>query len=445
MRIKHLMLLFFFGLILPYTCLANLNSPIQSGPMVGYSDMREVALWIQTKKPARVYFEYWDEKNPDLRYATRKAVTEQFFGNSCELIADHVMPGNKYQYAVYVNDEKVEFNYPLEFQTQKLWKYRTEPPTFSFAVGSCAYINDTLGDRPGKPYGGEYQIFESIHKKRPDAMIWLGDNTYYREPDWNSRTGMIYRYTHTRSLPELQPLLGSTHHYAIWDDHDFGPNDSDRSFWNKYMALDVFKLFWSNPSYGVNGEPGVTSQFTWGDVDVFLLDNRFFRSPNNRKTGNRTIMGKAQLEWLIDALSYSKASFKIVAIGGQVLNPVAKFETYATFPEERQYLIDEITKNDISGVIFISGDRHHAELTKLERQNTYPLYDITTSPLTSGPHIGAADEPNKLREKGTLVMERNFAILTFTGKSANRQLIIHIFNADGKSLWKRTIKANDLK
>ena len=69
--------------------------------------------------------------------------------------------------------------------------------------------------------------------------------------------------------------------------------------------------------------------FTWNDVDVFLLDNRHFRSPNERKSGERTILGKIQLEWLKDALASSTAPFKIVAMGGQLLSDARKYEMYS--------------------------------------------------------------------------------------------------------------------
>ena len=48
----------------------------------------------------------------------------------------------------------------------------------------------------------------------------------------------------------MQPLLARTHNYAIWDDHDFGPNDSDRSSAIKAITLEAFKDSWPNPSYG---------------------------------------------------------------------------------------------------------------------------------------------------------------------------------------------------
>ena len=159
------------------------------------------------------------------------------------MIADQVIPGKKYKYEVYINNYKIERNYAMEFQTQELWKWRTDPPDVKFIIGSCSYINEPEFDRPGKPYGSNFEIFNSINKKNPDFMLWLGDNTYLREPDWNSRTGFIKRYSHTRAFPELQPLLASTHHYATWDDHDYGPNNSDGSFWLKETASEIFKLF----------------------------------------------------------------------------------------------------------------------------------------------------------------------------------------------------------
>lgn len=67
----------------------------------------------------------------------------------------------------------------------------------------------------------------------------------------------------------MQEMLSSMHHYAIWDDHDYGNNDSDRGWRNKQDALDVFKMFWGNPGYGIDGKPGVTTSFNYSDVEFF--------------------------------------------------------------------------------------------------------------------------------------------------------------------------------
>ena len=418
---------------------------INSGPMVGYSTMQEVLLWVQTEETANVHFEYYEINNPKVKFSTDKIETEKKNGYVAKLIADQVIPGKKYKYEVYVNNYKIERNYAMEFQTQELWKWRTDPPDVKFIVGSCSYINEPKFDRPGKPYGSNFEIFNSINKKKPDFMLWLGDNTYLREPDWNSRTGFIKRYSHTRAFPELQPLLASTHHYATWDDHDYGPNNSDGSFWLKETASEIFKLFWGNPNYDVTGKGGITGFFQWSDLDFFLLDNRYHRTANNNLTGNRQMLGKDQIDWLINALSFSQASFKFVAVGGQVISNGAVYENYATYPDERKYLLDKIREAKIEGVIFLDGDRHHTILSKMqETKNVYPLYDLTCSSLTAG--VNNDNEPyNSFKLEETFVNVNNFGMLNVTGPTNDRELTIQIFDKDGKELWIKSIKANDLK
>ncbi len=417
------------------------KSLLQSGPMVGYSQMLEVLIWVQTKESAKVQIAYWEQGNPAQKQLTDPVKTEKSSAFIAKLIADKVQPGKKYDYQLLINDKPVAFDYPCTFQTQTLWKWRADAPDFTVAVGSCAYVNDPPYDRPGTPYGGEYQIFTAIHQKRPDVMLWLGDNVYLREADWYSRTGILYRYTHTRSLPEMQPLLASTHHYAIWDDHDFGPNDSDYSFPMKETTLEAFRLFWGNPTYGINGAPGTTSHFQWNDIDFFLMDNRYHRAPDLRQTGERTLLGKEQIEWLIGGLVNSTAPFKMIAVGGQVLSTAPVAENYIHFyPEERAYLLRRIEEENIKNVIFLTGDRHHTELDQYFNARGNVVYDLTVSPLTSG-FARNVETNNQHRVEGTLVQQRNFGLLEFSGKTGERKLAIRIFDVNGNELWNRQINS----
>ncbi len=419
---------------------------LQSGPMVGYTEMHEAMLWVQSSAAAKVYFEYYDSLAPSHRYRTNVVQTEASEAFTAHCVADSVQQGHRYFYDVFINDTKVSRPYPTTFRTPPLWQFRTDPPQFRICFGSCAYINETDDDRPGTPYGGDYQIFTAMAAAHPDITLWLGDNVYLREPDWNSRSGILHRYTHTRSLPEMQPLLASCANYAIWDDHDFGPNDCDRGFWNKEQTFDAFKLFWANPRYGMdNNSRGINSYFSFGDVDVFLLDDRWWRSPDKRKNCDRTILGKEQFDWLLDNLASSTAAIKLVCIGGQVLNSEAVFENYATYGEERQRLIDAIHAEGVSGVVFLSGDRHHTELSILNDKGFYPLYDITSSPFTAGPNPKAANEPNKNRVSGTFVGQHNYALLDFKGSRTDRVMVISDYDANGTQMWSKEISLKDMK
>lgn len=446
MKNSKIILLYLFFMIFMYSAVSAQQSLLQSGPMVGYSTMRETALWVQTKTAAKVKINYWVKSNPKIKFSTKELATEEKDAYTAHLIADKVEPGQKYNYELLINGKKAKFPYELKFQTPKLWQWREDPPEFSFVTGSCLYINEDPYDRPGKPYGSDFEILKSIYSKDADFMVWLGDNLYLREVDWDSWTGIIKRYTHDRAYPDLQPILASMSNYAIWDDHDYGPNDSDRGFYNKEMTLKAFKLFWANPTYGINGGPGITTYFQWGDVDFFLLDDRTFRAPDKRKTGAREMLGDEQLNWLIDNLATSQAPFKIIAVGGQVLNP-AKLnyvENYERFPEEKEKLLSLIREEGITGVVFLDGDRHHSEITKLKREGTYPLYDFTVSSFTAGVSPGA-NENNTLRLPGKIADEHNFAVFNFSGPRKNRQMKMTLFDKNGKELWNYIINENELK
>ena len=434
-------LVLLLALLLAATARAQ-ESPLAAGPMAGFSAHRQALLWVQTARPAEVRFRWWDLAEPARGDTTAAVATATATAHVAKVVVDGLEPGRRYGYEVLVDGRPAPRDWPLEFQTQALWQWRTDPPPFTLAVASCFYVNEPPVDRPGTPYGGDPRILGAIHALRPDAMVWLGDNTYLREVDWDTREGILRRYSHTRALPELQPLLGSTHHYATWDDHDFGPNNSDRSYWAKHLTREAFDLFWGNPPFGGHGLGGITSRVQWADVEIFLLDDRWDRSPERRRTGERTILGSEQFRWLIDALASSRAPFKLVAIGGQVVSPAAVFENWATYPEARERLLEALAEERIEGVVFLTGDRHHTELTRLERAGAYPLYDLTVSPLTAG--VGNPREENAARVDGTLVKAHNFAILSFSGPRLDRRMEIAVRGADGEVLWTRTIAATEL-
>lgn len=420
---------------------------IRSGPMVGYGEMTEVLLWVQLTGEGSVRYRFWEEgkkTNTRLSRSLKAVAADDFVVHT---LIDGLPEGKRFEYELLVNDKVVERPYPLAFQTQPLWQWRTDPPAFSVAFGSCTYINEAADDRPGTQYGGDYEIFASIAQKKPDLMIWGGDNTYYREIDWTSESRMRYRNAHTRSAPELQPLLGTAHHYAIWDDHDFGPNDADRTYNMRGAALRTFKLFWANHTYGTEDAEGVFGRFVWGDVEFFLLDNRYHRSPNRMADSpEKQMFGARQMQWLKESLISSDASFKIVVAGNQMLNPVAFHESFTNYTREQQELLGWIKGQNVPGVVFLSGDRHHTELIVLKDSTFYPLYDYTSSPLTSGTANPQRELDNPDRVSGTLVVgERNFGMLKFDGPRTDRRLTMECYDKKGVLKWSHSVRADQLR
>lgn len=433
-----------FIMVFSYTLVAAQtgNQLLQSGPMLGYADMREALIWVQTKQQAEVYVSYSEVGVPGAVFETQKVKTLPDEAFTARLIADNVEPGRKYNYELFIDGQPVKLPYATQFNTPVLWKWRGNPPDFTMLTGSCAYVNQPEHDRPGKPYGGDYRIFENMASQKADFMVWLGDNLYLREPDWNTKTGILDRYTHTRSLPELQPFFASTHHYAIWDDHDYGPDNSNKSFFNKEKTQKAFDLFWGNLSYGTAEMKGAISSFQWGDADFFLLDNRSYRDPNELKNEDKTILGEKQLEWLLDNLVTSRATFKMVAMGGQFLSDYPSAEAYSAngFAKERETIIKFIYDHNIRNVIFLSGDVHFSEISILKAEGKPTIYDLTFSTMSAGPNTSGESWNNTLRIPGTVVMERNFGRINFSGPAKERKLTVGCFNTDNRMMWEQIIK-----
>lgn len=430
-------------LILSVALLAGATNAAQllAGPMVGSVSMRSAIIWVQSNEATQAWIKY---RTPDGKWHhTDKTPLTAVHHNTGHLPVTALEPGQHYEYQVMFDSKPAGSK--LSFTTQPLWQWRGEPPPFTALTGSCLYINETQYDRPGKPYGGQYEILKSMAAVKPDLTIWLGDNLYFREVDYGSPLDMPLRYQRDRALPELQALLQTGQHYAIWDDHDYGTNDSDKSFIFKRESLDLFKDYWANPSYGTPETPGVFTKVSYNDVDFFLLDDRYYRDNQNMPDSAQKVMfGEAQLDWLKNALLGSTASFKIIAAGGQMLNDENKYEGWQGYSEERQSFLVWLAQARINGVLFLSGDRHQTELLRLPRAGAYPLYELTCSPITSSSHSIVSAAKNPVLVEGTLVGERNYCTMSFTGSLKERVMDVKSFNVEGKPLWEKRIGLKEL-
>ncbi len=409
----------------------------------GFADQQSITLWMQGESAQRLRVETRPVAEPGAKPLIQFVDLDPSADCSAMLRVFGLEPGTSYAYMVFAANKAVLAS--GRFSTQLLWQWRADPPTVRIATGSCAYLNDGRFDRPGTLYGGSEEIFDAIANASPDLMLWLGDNIYLREPEWSSREGINKRYRYYRSHASLKRLWRAAPHVAIWDDHDFGPNDSDSSFVNKAWTLEMFRRYWPVP-YAAPSD-GLYGQITQGDVDIFLLDDRSYRYPNRWPEGaDKAMYGAAQMHWLKAALLSSQAPFKVIAGGGQFWNQANRYESWGKFPAEQQLLRQWLDDCKIPGVLFLSGDRHFAQMLRIERPGLYPLYELTTSPLTAMPvrEPGPVERENPDLVAGSLLTERNFALLTVSGPRAERRLKIELMDAKGAKRWEWQIGAHEL-
>jgi alkaline phosphatase D len=427
---------------------------VLAGPMLGQVELRTASIWIEAASSVIPDLRYWEKGAPGkISYKQGRTFAEavQQGFNPVLFTIGGLDPQTIYEYQfTFPGDRKSTVKADGRFTTRELWQFRKPAPDFSFITGSCSYMNQPPFDRPGRPYGGDSSIFESMARENSAFMLWLGDNWYTREVDYFSTWGLWERAHYDRSRPVLQPLLRKMSQYAIWDDHDFGPNDMGKEFVLKEDSRNVFSAFWANPSYGEYGK-GIYSKISYSDADIFLLDDRTWRSQDNLSDSvggvpnpEKRMFGVQQLEWLKNALAGSAATFKIIATGSQVLNPVSPFDCFRKFPAEYQEFMDFLKREKISGVIFLTGDRHHSEVIRITGLTDYPLYDVTVSPLTSGTHVfGAAEKDNPFRVLG-IDQKQNYARISITGKPKDRKLNVEFLGLKGDKIGEWSVTQNEL-
>jgi alkaline phosphatase D len=437
------------ALLVPILICAFGHAQIIAGPMLGQVELRDVKLWLEVAPAVKdVRVSYAVAGAP----ATAKTIRYKGeLGNEFNPLQFHIgglEPNTTYHYQFLVDGKSAKQK--GTFTTKELWQYRKPAPDFSFLTGSCAYFNNPQYDRPGKPYGGDSSIFEAMAKEKSQFMIWLGDNWYTREVDYYSSWGLWSRASSDRRSPVLQNFLKSMSHYATWDDHDFGPNDMGGSYILKEESKKVFDAYWANPSSGHRGE-GVYSMFTHGDVDFFLCDARWWRSSddmkdslNGRPNAEKTMLGRQQMEWLKNSLLQSRATFKIIVLGSQVLNPLSPYDKLAAFPVEYAELTGFLGANRVNGVLFFSGDRHHSEVIRINRPGTYPLHDITVSSLTAGASdFSPAEKESPYRVFG--LVQNNYGRVSIRGKRGERVLSVEFMGTKGEKLGEWSVGETALK
>ena len=357
--------------------------------------------------------------------------------------------GARLQYRLRVDGKLVEGGKLFEVRTQPDSPWNQPYPNYRIALGSCSYLDDPPFDRPGPSFSGGTGMFDVMAARAPDLTLWLGDNLYLREADFASRAGMAARWKQDFTHPAKRNLLRTGQHAAVWDDHDYGPNDSNSSYEMKDESLRLFSSYWPNPSFGIPGMPGVFTKFGFADADVFLLDGRWYRDshlgPAVVDGRARRVFGEAQMAWLRNALLASNKPLKIIASGGQFLADGYGWEGWHHYPVERDGFLAWLREAAISGVVFASGDRHHTELIKIDRAGTYPLYELSCSPLTAAAFDAPQEQGMPRVVPGTWVAQRNFCEMRVEGPGNARVLTLESFNLAGQPLWTHSVPLGALR
>lgn len=436
----------FLAVVCQSTSVPAQAASLIAGPLVGHTTTTSATIWVETDVAATVRIDYWVEPRimfhrtlrEPMSKGSSEARTESTFPYTCTIALSDLPPGRLIYYDVCVDGAIVA---PRTVQVFPLMPpesiSETEPQRiteFTVAFGSC--------NLPARV--PVQSIWSQVARFRPAAFLFIGDNNYmpgkaegFDLPEGSVREIMALYHRRFRQVPGLRDIVATTPSYGIWDDHDFGPNNSDRTFKWRDLAIETFRRYWPNPYAESSSAPGIFHSFRIADAEFFMLDNRSHRDPNEAEDRS-TMFGEGQLEWLKAKLKSSTATFKVIASGGTAVVDETG-ETWSNFGDERDRFFAWLFEEDITGVFFLAGDWHSGVLHRLDRPGfDYPLYELMSSNLavrrrnpdpTPG---GGAMRGGGPQSAAPYVRDYNFGLLRFVGEKGSREVYLQIIDDTGK-------------
>ena len=345
-------------------------------PVVGIAQNNQVPILVKVISDGDVRIEYHKTDHSSSSLTEWKQLSDKN-AYSTNLILKDLNSGTDYTY-------RVEFE---DGHYSKWFKFRTFP-----AQGKAGKFNFIFSACAREKYMG-FNVFGQIEQLSPSFVALLGDQMY---ADYDGDVNKIELYLTNDSLRQVmvkkgeiilndktvlqafrnkynrvfdinfQNMASSIPLAAIWDDHDYGKDNSDSTYRYKEEAKKVFKENFPDYSF-VQKDRGIYYKFSIADVDVFVLDTRWYRSPMQTGDGERkTMLGDEQLEWLLNELKNSKAKFKIVFssvslnnYGGDTSSDRDGYDNWSGYKFERNKILSFIDDNEIKGVLVFSGDQHY--------------------------------------------------------------------------------------
>jgi|SRR5581483_10625184 alkaline phosphatase D len=323
------------------------------GPVVG----------AVTDSSARIFARTNDSAQVQVRYGTLPDLSDAIFSAPQFTKASHdfttIIPLTKLQAAtvyyvdIWVNGlDQIAPPYP---------RFKTFPTAGSNVPFKFVFLTDLHS--PTADLG----TFNAASLENPDFVIIGGDfgfgnqNTLFEK---RAAYKQLYNAsdTHTWTGSFVAKILDRFPVAHMWDDHDFGANNTDKFYPYKAQSYQALTEYF--PVYPLSPY-GDWQKFSYAQADFFLLDSRSQRDPNGTPDGpNKSMLdgnhlgAQGQWQWLEQGLLHSTAKWKFIVTPVVFNKTFRKPDSWYGFRYERAQLVQFIRAHSISGVILLSGDAH---------------------------------------------------------------------------------------
>lgn len=403
------------------------QNPLLSGPLLGEVSRDEARIWVQARDEAELTLILYGPAA-----CTRYTATPRTNDFLCVVfVLRGLEPEATYEYVIrsqHGETTRLAFRAAL----------RDAATQARIVFGSC--INEF--------WIPELPIFDSIGRESAHAFVMLGDNCYFGDDDHPTEAGMMKAHLRTRRHPSVARLLRQTPTLAIYDDHDFGPNDADGNFAGRERALASFTRMWAQSQYGTPAAGGIFSAIRIGPIELFLTDGRY-----HRNVAGETVLGRVQFEWLLDRLRASSAPVKIIASGTTVLAHHPFYHDWESWhrssPDELEALLTTIEREDLRGVVFISGDLHMGQVRHITGREVGArqgpdFYEVTSSPLAIDPY-----NEHVLWPEGPLIAQvydrHNYGVIEVDLNRKDAEILLFLKDKTGQAVFRHPVPLSSLR
>lgn len=300
---------------------------------------------------------------------------------------DKLRPGQRYNYRISGTAENNTVS--GQFQT-----FPGKPASYKIVFGSC------------QETGSESTIFDNIRQEEPLVFLQIGD-LHYENIDRNCQSRFDSAYHRIFSSKRQAQLYQNTPLVYLWDDHDFGPNNSGADNPCRSVAILQYKKHFPHYPLALDGVNGPISQsFEIGRVRYVLSDLRSQKTKPKYSGCERIQTGsnfgtEAHLNWFFNELLEAKRKGQVVAwissypwinAPGGPDYKCDEDDDWGGYPEERTRIADFIKKNKIP-VFILSGDAHMVAMD----DGSHSDYATGGGAPLHVFHAGAIDRPGSFK------------------------------------------------
>jgi alkaline phosphatase D len=423
------------------------HAELAQGVAVGDVTDQAAQIWLRTVGPARVRVE-WIEASGEANAATQLRVaditTSQERDFTALLAVEGLKPNTQYLY-------RVTGGSPKGHHELKGGRFATAPAPDQDATVTFVWAADLGGQERCRRGAAGYPIFDLIAALHPAFAVLLGDLIYADHrcssppneagSDFIAQTLDQYRAKHRyqRGALALQRFLATVPVYVTWDDHEVRNNFSGPHEPLMAGGRQALLEYW--PVGTAADEPGrLYRSVRWGQtLELFMLDTRQYRDRNADQDGpEKTMLGKAQRDWLLEGLSRSTATWKVIATSvplsiqkkGPLLLPGndswARGQDGTGFQTELRRIVDVLSERQIRNVIWLAADVHFTQINLYDpdHDGAADFYEFISGPLSSSyvELVPPNDtlNPTTLYQAGGL---SNFGVLTLATRDARVEIL----------------------